>query len=283
MIKKICIAILVLFCSCKQNKIEQKTSYLKDSTSKIDTLKSNDVSNYKFYLNINWLKNISKNSNAENYWKEIISKDSLVKIFIADFIKSPPLKNKTITFLWTEKKDGILINEDYCKTISEPERAALSFITNNALSNGSLNKTMKDCNIEIALGLDYQCSNKYKYFLQLWFRNDTSSLETIKNCYKMSDMASVQSRFDKITLTIQGNKIFIDSKFTGFNRDIWDCSWTENFIFLVNGDNIKLIKKTESETEFVYHSYNCSDVSPPEGYVNYGNGEYRLPKKTKKK
>ncbi|RYJ39760.1 hypothetical protein NU08_1429 [Flavobacterium anhuiense] len=159
----------------------------------------------------------------------------------------------------------------------------MAFIAKNALSNGSFNKTMKDCNIEIALNLDYQCSNKYNYYLQLWFRNDLSSLEIIKNCSKMSDMASVQSHFNKITLKIQGNKIFIDSKLTGFNRDIWDCTWTENFIFSVNGDNIKLMKKTQSEEQYVYYFPNGSDVIPPSGYKNNGHGEYRLPRKSKKK
>ncbi|MHC0442042.1 hypothetical protein [Flavobacterium sp. 3-210] len=275
MVKKISIAIIFSFCSCKQSEL--------NATDVISKEKTNAV--YKPIANVNLFEIFTTDTIVanESYWKNLIQKDSLNKEFKVAFADSFPLKNKTITFLWTETKYGILINEDYCKTISEPERAALAFISNNALSNGSFNKTMKDCNIEIALNLDYQCSNKYKYYLQLWFRNDISSLETIKNCYKMSDMASVQSRFDEITLNIQGNKIFIDSKFTGFNRDIWDCVWTENFVFLVNGDNIKLIKKTESETEFVYHSYNCSDVSPPDGYVNYGNGEYRLPKKSKKK
>jgi len=283
-IKKVCIAILILLCSCKENKTEEKETSQKSYTPKIDTLKFNDPSNYKFYPKINWLKNIPKDSITE-HWKEIFKKDSLNREFKNALINPVPLKDKTIRFLWHINDPKYLINEDYSKTISEPERAALGFIAMShlTLNTYSYKNQNKECFIESALDLDYGCSFKQKCFLELWFRNDISSLNEIENCYKQSDMSSSFTYFDKINLTVKGNKIYINCKISGFSRDIWDASNNENFIFLVNDNNIKLIKHITSETEYVYYFPNGSGELPPKGYINNGKGEYRLPKKSKKK
>lgn len=287
MIKKICIVILILLSSCTQNKTHQKVITQKDLISKTASLKFKDTSKYKFYPNTNWLKIISKDSITENYWKKIIRQDSLVRKFKADFTNSFPLKDKTVNFLREGKEYKHLINEEYCKTMSEPERATLSFLamsydTAEAYYDKTLNKQSTILN---ALNLDSECSDRFKYYMKFWFRNDSKSLKEIDNCQKTSSFhgQSVYFGYSEINLTIKGNKIHIDFKAEGSDRDIWNCSWNGKLIFLVEDNNIKLIEKKESEEEYIYYSYNCSDVSPPDGYVNYGNGEYRLPKKSKKK
>ncbi|WP_029273275.1 hypothetical protein [Flavobacterium sp. KJJ] len=305
MIKKICIIVLILLCSCKHKKSEEK---LKDRDSAMSEYikmgKARWIYNYWDNAtdcfgdcpvpNINnFWKEIYKTDtiiSIESYWKEILKEDSLIqekkmflKEFKADFINFQPLRNKTIIFLWTNKNYESLINQDYCKTISQPERAALSFIAMDALSDSKLDKTGKECTIESALDLDYLCSNKYKSYLELWFRNDSSSLSEIKNCYVQSNMSSAQIHFNKITLTIKGNKIYIDLKLEGFSRDIWESTWSGKIIFSVDKNNIKLIERKESEPNYVYFYPNGSDVRPPAGYKDNEKGEYRLVKKSKKK
>ena len=273
MIKKISIAIIFSFCSCKQ--IESNT------TNVISKEKSSVV--HKSITNINWFENFKTDTIIANeiYWKNIIQKDSLKKEFKTAFSNSLPLRNKTIKFLWQTKAHDILINQDYCKTISEPERAALSYLAMEALSDGKLDKSRKECTIQTALDLDYQCSFKYKCYLELWFRNDSSSLNKIYKCDIHSNMSSVQNRFDEITLTVKGNKIYIDFELEGFNRDIWHSRNTGNAVFLVEDDNIRVVKEVLSQTKYIYYYPNGSGEVPPKGYKSNGHGEYCLPKKKK--
>lgn len=70
------------------------------------------------------------------------------------------------------------------------------------------------------------------------------------------------------------------------NRDIWDCIWTEEIIFLVDKDNIKVMdwkRPSEENDIYVYYYPNGSDSLPPHGYKDDGTGAYRLVKKSKKK
>ncbi|MFC4476780.1 hypothetical protein [Flavobacterium chungangensis] len=298
MIKKTCIAIFVLLCSCTQNKTEQKITTQKDSISKKASLKFKDTANYKFHPNTNWLKNTSKDSITEMYWKEIIKRDSLSKIYKHALLNSFPLKDKTVTFLWIEKEYKSLINEEYCKSISEPERAALGYLTT---LYGTTNYCYfkKDIDNEYtmrhALNLDSEndlhydkCTDQFMNYMQFWFRNDSKSLSeiTADNCPEAIAGGSVLYYFSEINLTVKGNKIYAYYKFISSNRDIWEIVMKGKIVFLVDKDNIKLIESKEEEEveeESVYYYPNGSDRLPPDGYVNNGKGEYRLPKKSRQK
>lgn len=292
MIQKICIAIVVLLCSCKQNKTEEKETSQKSSTSKIDTLKSNNT----FYTNINWLKNIPKDSITEMYWKEIIKRDSLNKQFKHALASSYPLKDKTVNFLWIEKKFHPTINGKYCETISEPERAALGYLT---ILNGTLNychyniDPNKEYTMRHALNIDSEndehydkCTEQFMSYMQFWFREDAESLQTIKEDHCETPIHAGQSVYDyfsKINLTVKGNKIYIYFKATSSIRSDYDVNWTEKLTFLVGKDYIKLIEEKELDEEYIYYYPNGSGIVPPKGYKDNGHGEYRLPKKSKKK
>lgn len=269
MMNKICIAFfLVLFVSCKQTKTEQK------ELSKI---------NEEVYLSRDWNKIFKTDTiiASETYWKKIIEKDSLENEFKATIVNSFPLKDKTLTFQWKDKH-GILINKDYCKTVSEPERAAIGYLALLYNSSSHYDTALNEsCTIESALKLGEQCSEEYKYFMQFWFRNDAKTLKKINNCYLVPDTSSSFDYFSQIKLKIKGNKIYIYFNAKGFSRDIWDSTWTGTIIFLVDKYNIKLIKSKISNARYTYYYPNCSDIGPPPGYKNNGNGEYRLPQKKK--
>ncbi|TDX14236.1 hypothetical protein [Flavobacterium sp. S87F.05.LMB.W.Kidney.N] len=290
--KKICLLILILLCSCQQKKFEQKENTKIDSTSKEhNTSEENIEVDSKKFIGTNWFKVFKTDTiiASEMYWKKIIEKDSLIKIFKADFFKSPPLKDKKVKFFWYDNQvdPGTLINKEYCKTMSEPERAALGFVAK--LSNTFdtyYDKGNKSCSIHIALNLDYPCSKKYKYFMQYWFRNDTKYLNSINNCSPVQETFAGSSNFDafnEISITVKGNNIFIDYEIGESGRDIRHCKWNSKISFLVDKDNIKVIDWKESEEDCEYYYPNYSDHLPPPGYKDDGTGTYRLVKKSKKK
>ncbi len=177
------------------------------------------------------------------------------------------LTDKKIKFLWrADKYDStlkktfysIFINEDFCKTITNQERAALgyvaTFIGNECGWDGDYKDDRRNlkCKILTALNLGYQCSDKHLGFLRQMFKNDIKVLEELKsgNCPTTPDGATIQDTFDEISLTVAGNEISVSFKASGINTregDSW--SWTETDHFQLDKDNIKLIKKDESKVK----------------------------------
>jgi len=175
------------------------------------------------------------------------------------------LTDKTVKFLWRADKydealkdtfNSIFIDEDFCKTITDPERAALGYVatfTGNECwwdGEGNDDRSNLKCKILSALKLGYQCSDEHLGFLRKWFKDDKKSLEKLNNCPITPYTATIQDTFDEITLTVNGNKISVFFKASGFNTregDSW--SWTETDYFEFDNNNIKLIKKDESKVK----------------------------------
>lgn len=173
------------------------------------------------------------------------------------------LSDKKVKFLWRSYKldeelkdtfNSIFINEDFCRTISDPERAALgyvaTFIGSECWWDGDTNNDRSNlkCKILTALNLGYQCSDKHLSFLRQWFKNDNKSLKELENCPTTPYTATIQNTFDEITLTVKGNKIsvFFKANFVNMREgDSW--SWTETDQFQFDKNNIKLIKKDKSK------------------------------------
>ena len=159
-----------------------------------------------------------------------------------------------VIFLWrgkgynkTLKKsvNSIFINEPYCKTISDPEKAALgflaTFIGNECEWDGDPKGTRSNlkCRILTALNLGYQCSDIHLGFLRKWFKNDANSLKELEDCPTTPDGSTIQDTFEKISLSIKGDIISVQFKATGINlREQKTWSWTETVLFKVNKDNI---------------------------------------------
>ncbi|MBN9297707.1 MAG: hypothetical protein J0I41_11875 [Filimonas sp.] len=182
------------------------------------------------------------------------------------------LVNKTIKFLWredkydTELKDtfySISINDTFCKTITDPERAALgyvaTFIGNECEWDGEAkdDRSNLKCKILDALNLGYQCSERHLGFLRKWFKNDTAVQEELKvdNCPTTPNGATIQNTFDEIILTVKGNDIVVSFAANGVNlREGNSWSWTESDHFLFDGDNIRLINKNKSKVKHEHSS-----------------------------
>ena len=208
------------------------------------------------------------NSNADK--KPSVITDS-TSCFTAP--KTYSLKDKTIKFLWCVKKQNesrrdstntIVINEEFCKTITDPERAALgyvaTFIGNECWWDGNANDDRSNlkCKILTSLNLGYQCSDKHLGFLRQWFKNDKTVLEELIDCPTTPYTSTIQDTFDEITLTSKGDTIRVWFKANGVNMREHKCwSWTETDYFVLNNSELKLIKKDESN--YKYEDINMSE------------------------
>ena len=163
------------------------------------------------------------------------------------------LKKNSAQFLWRknvfdpESNDSvstIFINEKYCKTISDPEKAAIAyvatFVGNDCMWDGDAkdDRSNLKCRILSALNLGYQCSDTHLNYLRKWFKNDTFALEQLVDCPTIPYTATIQSTFEDIDVRTTKNKIWISYIATGLNmRD--GSSWREYRI-----DEFKLINGT---------------------------------------
>lgn len=177
-----------------------------------------------------------------------------------------PSENKEVKFLWRGNKfnqeanqevNSIVINEPFCNSISNQEKAALgyiaTFIGNECWWDGkkpNKNRSNLKCKILTALDLGYQCSDKHLGFLQSWFSKDTVALKKLERCRTMPYTATIQTTFNEITLfTNKGNKT-ITVNYKAYNINVRESSrktWTQTDIFKYDLENITLISSKKSE------------------------------------
>ena len=177
-------------------------------------------------------------------------------------LKPLQLTNKKIKFLWRKnlynkelkmEVNSIVLNDNYIKTISEPEKAALAyvatFIGNECEWDGQPTESRSNlrCKILDALGLGYQCSNPHLDLLRFWFRNNQDIVKELENCPTIPDGATIQNTFDEINLEVKGNQIMVSFKITGMNmRESISNHWTEKHVYEFKGNELLLLKKDVS-------------------------------------
>lgn len=175
-----------------------------------------------------------------------------------------PLKLPTqdVKFLWRKMQydealkaniNTINLNQNYLKTITDPEKAALAyaatFIGNGCSWDGKAdeNRGNLKCVILSGLNLGYQCSNQHLGFLRAWFRNNKKILKELENCPTTPDGATVQDTFDEINIETSGNKITVSFKASGMNmREATSWNWSEKHFFEVKNNELLLLRKEVS-------------------------------------
>lgn len=178
-------------------------------------------------------------------------------------IKGLTLTDKNINFLSRTKKydaaikdslNTIVLNQTYCKTITDPEKAALAyvatFVGNECSWDGHATpeRTNLKCKILSALDLGYQCSNTHLDFLKHWFSKDNTVLTELQNCPTTPDGATIQDSFENINIITKGNNIHITYTVQAINvREGKSRTWTETNQFRFATDHLQLIKKDKSE------------------------------------
>lgn len=203
----------------------------------------------------------------DNIWiaGEGESLDVSEKLISAKRLKSIELTNQKVQFLWREMQyledlvgefNVITLNEEYIKTISEPEKAALAYIAtfvgNECVWDGNANESRSNlkCKILWALDLGYQCSSRHLDFIRFWFRSNEGILKEIENCPTTPDGATVQDTFDEIEIETRGNQITVFFKASGINvREGSSWKWTEKHFFEFKNNELIWIKKDVSPVE----------------------------------
>lgn len=186
------------------------------------------------------------------------------------FIKTIPA-DTTVKFLWCANKynedlqdtvNSIFINEDYCKTITDPERAALGFVAtfigNECWWDGEAkdDRSNLKCKILTALNLGYQCSDQHLGFLRKWFRNDKQSIEKLEDCPTTPYTSTIQDTFEEIYLTVKENIISVSFIANGINlREQRKWSWSETDYFQFENEQIRLIKIDKSEVKVEHFKF----------------------------
>ncbi len=186
-------------------------------------------------------------------------------------IKTCILTDTTVKFLWCANKydeelqdsvNSIFINEDYCKRITDSERAALGFVAtfigNECWWDGEAkdDRSNLKCKILTALNLGYQCSEQHLGFLRKWFRNDKESLEKLEDCSTTPYTSTIQDTFEEIYLTVKENIISVSFIANGINlREQRKWSWSETDYFQFENEQIRLIKIDKSEVKVEHFKF----------------------------
>jgi hypothetical protein len=192
-------------------------------------------------------KNKVENENTPNPNKQNVSSKS------ANWV----LKDTTIKFLWRENKydttlkdtfSTIIVNEQYCKIIPEPVKAAVAFVATfigndcNWDGEGKEDRSNLKCKILSALDLGYQCSEQHLGFLRKWFRGDKRCLKELEDCPTTPSTASDQETFDEMRVDIKNNKIIIYSKIDGvIMQESKSWHYTEKDSFVLTGDSLNRV------------------------------------------
>ncbi len=202
-------------------------------------------------------------------------------------IKSFALTDKKVKVLWRENQynealetevNTIILNENYIKNISEPEKAALAyvatFIGNECEWDGNVNDDRSNlkCKILTSLNLGYQCSDTHKFFLRIWFKRDAKSLKNLEICRGRHSGATIQTTFDEISIitNAQDQTILINYKVKGFNMregTVWNYTKIDKFQY--NAGTIILIDSEKIEND---NSSNSIDKKNNSFVISCGSG-----------
>lgn len=220
---------------------------------------------YLYIATMVFLASCGQTDNNPNK-NEVVIADTITKTEETASKRNFKLTDKTVKFLWREDSydqelkdtfNKIVINEELCKALTEPEIAVLgyvgTYIGSECQWDGECNDDRSNlkCKVLTALNLGYQCSDKHLGFLRKWFKNDKKVLaEFDYNCPTKPYTASSQNAFDEIKLTVKGNDISVWFSVIGVNMPMGESwSYTETNYFQLNNDNVRLIKKEQSKVK----------------------------------
>ena len=171
-----------------------------------------------------------------------ISANNSVKVLWRDTVYDEELKTDINT---------IVLNKEYQKNITQPERAALgyvaTFVGNECEWDGrnpNESRSNLECKLLTYLDLGYQCSDRHLDFLNQWFSKDSVSIEKLKRCTTIPNGATMQSTFDEILLetNTQNQIITITYKVKVINvRESSVIRYITTDIFKYNSEGIILV------------------------------------------
>lgn len=166
-------------------------------------------------------------------------------------------QNNFVEILWLDKKGVLQINEDYIKTITNAQRAALGYITTNIGNDcywdgkKKADESNLKCKFLSALNLGYQCSETHLSFLRQWFKKDPEVLKNLETCTKTASSDKIQDRFVGLRMSTTNNTIKIVYGAMGMDTETqkrW--RWIEESIYSFTEKEIKQIKRKNLQGGF---------------------------------
>jgi hypothetical protein len=167
-------------------------------------------------------------------------------------------KDTTVKAVWREdvydskikaSVNVIVLNEDYFKNLSDPEKAVLGYLAstigNECYADG---KSDVKCKLLTALSLGSQCSESNKQFLSSWFKNEPEILAQVENCKHTLPGASVEKTFDVVKVSTSGDVIKVIVKGLKLNiKENSSTSWSETMTFKLADNSLKLVERKKTD------------------------------------
>ncbi|MFH6992452.1 hypothetical protein [Flavobacterium sp. FlaQc-48] len=162
-----------------------------------------------------------------------------------------------INILWLDQNNKLRLNEDYLKTLTDPQRAALGYIAtdigNECYWDGDQKEDESNlkCQLIWALNLGYQCSDTHLSFLRKWFKEDQNVLQRLENCKRTVSSSKIQDRF--IGIKMATNKQTIKIIYTAAGSDSQsqqEWRWAEESEYSFTANAIKQIHRKNINGSF---------------------------------
>lgn len=162
-----------------------------------------------------------------------------------------------VKILWLDKKGVLKLNEDYIKTLTDPQRAALGFTTtrvgNECHWDGDkkADESNLKCKFLWALNLGYQCSETHLSYLKQWFKEDPEVLENLQGCIKIESLPHSKQFFLWLKMATTENSIKIIYSAVGIGghtKLTW--KWTEASSYSYTDTGIKRISRKNLDGGF---------------------------------
>lgn len=162
-----------------------------------------------------------------------------------------------IKILWLDKNNTIQLNENYIKTLTNQQRAALgyvvTFIGNECDWDGDkkTDESNLKCKLLTALNLGYQCSDTHLSFLKEWFKEDKKVLEDLQDCKKNESSAKIRDQFIELKMATNKNTIKIIYSAIGIDMiHSKNWNWTEESTYSFTKTEIKQTDRENIEGSF---------------------------------
>jgi hypothetical protein len=157
------------------------------------------------------------------------------------------LKDATVRVLWHKQNGTIsttLFNKDYLDTMSDPERAALGFVSAfiKTDSGMNLNYSKGGTKLRPLLMFKKKSNEKKIAFLKKWFRYDKKCLNELEN---PSAFCNSQKEFEEIRMTVTADtiKIIFTAKEITPGRT---ANWRQEDTFRLDQNTLLLIEEKQS-------------------------------------
>ena|ERR1035437_4788187 len=160
------------------------------------------------------------------------------------------LKDTTVKLLWHAEKQNdtsstTVVNSDYLDTMSDPERAAVGFVSAFIRNDSGINMNCSNSGTQLKPLLLYKqkLNEKKLAFLKQWFRYDKKCLDKLENS---SPFCNSQKEFDEIKLTVNADtiKVIFTAKEITPGKT---TNWRQEDTFRLDQNNLQLIEEKQSE------------------------------------